>query len=89
MTPERRMFPWVGVFIAIQLILVGLFFNPWVGALRWAAIFVFAVEVFALVFWAFPIFLYQLLVKQRSWRESLRTAVKSIVDVISYTFTSV
>lgn len=82
--PEPK-FPWIGVFCSIQLLLVGAFFNPWVDILRSIAIFIFLVEVFAIVFWALPIFLYHLVIKQRSWRESFRIAVKSIVDILSFT----
>lgn len=82
--PEHK-FSSVCFVAAIHSVLVGAFFNPWVSMLRSIAIFILVVEAFAIVFWALPIFLYQLVIKRCSWRESLRIAVKSIVDVLSFT----
>ncbi len=78
------LFPWVTLFIVVQLILVVALFNPWVSAFRWVSIIVIAIEALTIVFWALPIFLYQLVVKRCSWRTSLRVAVKAVVDVLSF-----
>ena len=77
-------FPWVRLFIVVQLILVLALFNPWMSALRWVSIIIIAIEALTIVFWALPIFLYQLVIKRCSWRTSLRVAVKAVVDVLSF-----
>jgi hypothetical protein len=77
-------FPWMMLFIIIQLILVAALFNPWVSALRWVSIIVIAIEALTIVFWVLPILLYQLVINRYSWRTSLRVMVKAVVDVLSF-----
>jgi hypothetical protein len=79
-----KSFPWIAIFVALQVFLLIAFFNPWIDVLRWVAGILLVVEAVGIVFWAMPIFFYQLLVKRHSWRDSLRVATKSIVDFLTF-----
>ena len=76
-------FNYVKSFGILQIILIPLLLNPWVEAFSWAAAFILGMEILAICFWAFPVFLYQLVIKRCSCRMSFRIAVKSIVDVLT------
>jgi hypothetical protein len=51
--------------------------------LRWIAFSFFCIEAIGTVFWALPIFLYQLIVKRRPLKESFRKAIEAIFEVLS------
>lgn len=84
MSNNEVSFPWVKVFIALQFIALAMVLNPWADILSGAGMIIFCIELLVILFWAFPVFLYQLFVKGLSARDSLRHAVKSILDVLSY-----
>lgn len=76
-------FPWLKLLLFFNAALLTLLLNPWLdaGVFAWV---ILAIELAVIVFWLFPVFLYQTLVKRRPARESLRHAAKSLTETLTY-----
>ncbi len=83
-----RSVAWIGwLLLFYQIVVLGLLLNPWSSELRIGGWVLVAIEAVLLVFWGLPVFLYQLIWKGRSAKESLRVALWSFVDAIGLAVT--
>ncbi len=83
---DRNLSLWLKIFIALQIIIIFGFFNPWSDIFQEAAGIVFFVELMMFFFWAIPVFLYHLLIKKRKISECFSLAIYSILEGMA-TFT--
>jgi len=79
----ERSLAWMGWLLFVyQIIVLGFLMNPWFSELRIGGWVLLAIEGVLLLCWALPVFLYQLMWKGRSVKESIRIALWSFVDAI-------
>lgn len=85
---DERGVSWIGWLLLIyQIVVLCLLVNPWSLELRIGGWVLLAIEGMMLLFWGFPVFLYQIIWKGRSAKESLRIALWSFIDAIGLAVT--
>ena len=77
---DRNLSLWLKIFIALQMIIIFGFFNPWSHILQIVAAIIFFAELVMFFFWVIPVFFYHLLIKKRKISECFSLAIYSLLE---------
>ena len=71
------------VVLAVNLLLLFFAFNPWLDAWAGQAVTVILIELVLLVVVGLPIVLYQVVIRKKTLRQSVRDSVEAVMDFLT------
>jgi len=77
-------FSYIKLFFIINIFVFLLAINPWIYGLRLGAIISLGIEFIVILLTSIPVFFYQLLINKKNLKESLKMAITSFLNIISY-----
>lgn len=71
------------VVLAVNLLLLFFAFNPWLDAWTEQAVAVILIELVLLVVVGLPVVLYQVVIRKKTLRQSVRDSVEAVMDFLT------
>lgn len=71
------------IVLVVNLLLLFLAFNPWFDAWAGQAIAVVVIELVLLVVVGLPVVLYQVVIRKKTWRQSIRDSIEAVMDFLT------
>ncbi|GAB4364742.1 MAG: hypothetical protein Kow0060_21920 [Methylohalobius crimeensis] len=71
------------IVVGINVLLLFFAFNPWLDTWSGQAVAVLVIEALVLVVIGLPVIIYQMAIRKKSFRQSVRDAIEAVMDFVT------